>query len=88
VFLGGSHEVHVRVLGGELMKAMVANDGSPPPVSLDPGAAVSLRLPPAALRVLRPSEAGTEEAADEEETMHVRVTDDQLSATAPPSAAP
>ena len=34
VFLGGSHEVHVRVLGGELMKAMVANDGSPLPVSL------------------------------------------------------
>jgi len=88
VFLGGSHEVHVRVLGGELMKATVANDGAPPPVSLEPGAAVSLRLPPEALRVLRPSEAGTEEAADEEETMHVRVTDDQLSATAPPSAAP
>ena len=62
VFLGGSHEVHVRVLGGELMKAMVANDGSPTPVSLEPGAAVSLRLPPAALRVLRPSEAGTEDA--------------------------
>jgi hypothetical protein len=85
VFLGGSHEVHVRVLGGELMKAMVANDGSPPPVSLDPGAAVSLRLPPAALRVLRPSEAGTEEAVEEEETMQVRVSDDQLSATAPPT---
>ena len=81
VFLGGSHEVHVRVLGGELMKAMVANDGSPPPVSLEPGAAVSLRLPPAALRVLRPSEAGTEEAVDEEETMLVRVPDDQLPAT-------
>ena len=27
VFLGGSHEVHVRVLGGELLKATVANDG-------------------------------------------------------------
>ena len=88
VFLGGSHEVHVRVLGGELMKAMVANDGSPPPVSLEPGAAVSLRLPPAALRVLRPSEAGTEAAVDEEETMHVRVTDEQLSATVPPGATP
>ncbi len=69
VFLGGAHEVHVRVLGGELMKAMVANDGSPAPVSLDPGAAVSLRLPPAALRVLRPSEAGTEEALSEDETL-------------------
>jgi spermidine/putrescine transport system ATP-binding protein len=68
VFLGGSHEVHVRVLGGELMKAMVANDGSPPPVSLDAGAAVSLRLPPEALRVLRPSDGETEEAVAEEET--------------------
>jgi len=77
VFLGGSHEVHVRVLGGELMKAMVANDGSPPPVSLDPGAAVSLRLPPAALRVLRPSEAGTDEDVAEEETLIVREPDEQ-----------
>jgi len=38
-------------------------------VSLDPGAAVSLRLPPAALRVLRPSEAATEEAVGEEESL-------------------
>ena len=85
VFLGGSHEVHVRVLGGELMKAMVANDGSAPPVSLDPGAAVSLRLPPAALRVLRPSEAGTEAAVAEEETLLAR-PDDQQPATLPPGA--
>jgi len=84
VFLGGSHEVHVRVLGGELMRTTVANDGSPPPVSLEPGAAVSLRLPPEALRVLRPSAAGTEETVEEAETMQVRVSDDQLSATAPP----
>jgi len=70
VFLGGAHEVHVRVLGGELMKATVANDGSPAPVSLDPGAAVSLRLPPAALRVLRPSKAGAEDVAvSEDETL-------------------
>ena len=86
VFLGGSHEVHVRVLGGDLMKAMVANDGSPPPVSLDPGSAVSLRLPPAALRVLRPSEAGTEEAPAEDETLLVRDPDEQLPATLPPGA--
>jgi spermidine/putrescine transport system ATP-binding protein len=86
VFLGGSHEVHVRVLGGDLMKAMVANDGSPPPVSLDPGAAVSLRLPPAALRVLRPSEAGTEEAPAEDETLLARDPDEQLPATLPPGA--
>jgi hypothetical protein len=59
------------------MKAMVANDGSPPPVSLDPGAAVSLRLPAAALRVLRPSEAGTDEDVAEEETLIVREPDEQ-----------
>jgi hypothetical protein len=46
-------------------------------VSLDPGAAVSLRLPPAALRVLRPSEAGTDEDAAEEETLIVREPDEQ-----------
>ena len=86
VFLGGSHEVHVRVLGGDLMKAMVTNDGSPPPVSLEPGAAVSLRLPPAALRVLRPSEAGTEEAPAEDETLLGRDPDEQLPATLPPGA--
>jgi hypothetical protein len=57
------------VLGGELMKATVANDGSPPAVSLDPGAAVSLRLPPGALRVLRPSAAGTEEAPAADEAL-------------------
>ena len=28
VFLGGAHEVHVRVLGGELLKVTVANDGT------------------------------------------------------------
>ena len=86
VFLGGSHEVHVRVLGGELMRATVANDGTPPPVSLDPGSAVSLRLPPEVLRVLRPSEAGTEEAPDEDETLLVRDADDKVPATVPPGA--
>jgi hypothetical protein len=55
-------------------------------VSLEPGAAVSLRLPPAALRVLRPSEAGTEETVDEEETLLVRDPDEQLTATVPPDA--
>jgi spermidine/putrescine transport system ATP-binding protein len=89
VFLGGSHEVHVRVLGGELMRAMVANDGSPKPVSLEPGAAVSLHLPPAALRVLRPSEADVEEAAvSEDETLLVRDHDEQMQATVPPGPGP
>ncbi len=56
VFLGGAHEVHVRVLGGELLKVMLANDGRDLPVDLEPGAAVSVRLPADALRVLVPSE--------------------------------
>jgi spermidine/putrescine transport system ATP-binding protein len=86
VFLGGSHEVHVRVLGGELMRAMVSNDGSPTPVSLEPGAAVSLRLPPAALRVLRPSEGVTEADLEEDETLLVRDHEEPLPATVPPGA--
>jgi spermidine/putrescine transport system ATP-binding protein len=63
VFLGGSHEVHVRVLGGELLKATVANDGKPLPVVLEPGAAVSVHLPPDGLRVLKMSEPAVEEEA-------------------------
>jgi spermidine/putrescine transport system ATP-binding protein len=55
VFLGGLHEVHVRVLGGSLLKATVANDGKQLAVSLEQGEAVSLHLPPSGLRVLMPS---------------------------------
>jgi spermidine/putrescine transport system ATP-binding protein len=57
VFLGGSHEIHVRVLGGELLRATVSNDGSDGAIPLEPGAAVTLHLPAEALRVLLPSEA-------------------------------
>jgi spermidine/putrescine transport system ATP-binding protein len=66
VFLGGSHEVHVRVLGGELLKATVANDGKPLPVDLEPGAAVSVHLPPDGLRVLTPSEPADDGQAEQE----------------------
>jgi spermidine/putrescine transport system ATP-binding protein len=66
VFLGGSHEVHVRVLGGELLKAMIANDGKPPAVSLDPGAAVSVYLPSDGLRVLTMSEAAQAEGEEQQ----------------------
>ncbi len=71
VFLGGSHEVHVRVLGGELLKATVANDGKPLPFGLDSGTAVSVHLPPDALRVLKMSEEpqASEQAVAEEETV-------------------
>jgi spermidine/putrescine transport system ATP-binding protein len=67
VFLGGAYEVHVRVLGGELLKAMVPNDGGASAVALEPGAAVSVHLPPDALRVLtasEPDDAGEAEQAD------------------------
>jgi spermidine/putrescine transport system ATP-binding protein len=60
VFLGGSYEVHVRVLGGELLKAMVPNDGGVAVAALEPGAAVSLHMPPDALRVLTTSERADE----------------------------
>ena len=66
VFLGGSHEVHIRVLGGELLKATVSNDGRPSPVTLEAGTPVTLHLPPDGLRVLVPSQepASTAEAAE------------------------
>ena len=69
VFLGGSYEVHIRVLGGELLKAMVPNDGSVATATLEPGAAVSLHLPPDALRVLT-----TNEPAEEAEGEQAEVT--------------
>ena len=74
VFLGGAYEVHVRVLGGEMLKAMVPNDGGLSPVALEPGAAVCLHLPPEALRVLRdtePAEPSDEDEADESYTATV-----------------
>ena len=57
VFLGGSHEVHVRVLGGELLKATVANDGKPLPFELEPGTAVWVRNS----RITSPLRAGMTE---------------------------
>ena len=68
VFLGGSYEVHVRVLGGELLRAMVPNDGGVSAAALEPGAAVCLHLPPDALRVLTRSEPDeeTDEAGEAE----------------------
>jgi spermidine/putrescine transport system ATP-binding protein len=56
VFLGGLHEVHVRVLGGDLLRATIPNDGRAGTVALEEGAAVTLHLPPESLRVLTPSE--------------------------------
>jgi hypothetical protein len=57
------------VLGGELLRAMVPNDGSVAASTLESGAAVSVHLPPDALRVLTMDEpeepAGDEPAEDE-----------------------
>jgi spermidine/putrescine transport system ATP-binding protein len=64
VFLGGAYEVHVRVLGGELLKAMVPNDGGVSQSALESGAAVCLLLPADALRVLKASEPPAEADAE------------------------
>jgi len=45
------------VLGSELLRAMVPNDGSVSATTMEPGAAVCLHLPPDALRVLTMNEA-------------------------------
>jgi spermidine/putrescine transport system ATP-binding protein len=50
VFLGGSFELHVRVVGGDLLRATVPNDGSMQ--EYGEGAPVTLHLPPDAVRVL------------------------------------
>ncbi len=50
VFLGSFREVRVRLLGGALITAVQANDGSSPPH--EQGSAVSVHLPAEALRVL------------------------------------
>ncbi len=64
VFLGGSYEIHVRVLGGEMLKVAMTNEGNPLTFGLEQGTPVTLYLPPDALRVLRPDpepDAGDEE---------------------------
>jgi spermidine/putrescine transport system ATP-binding protein len=50
VFLGGTYELHARVLGGDLLTAMVPNDGSA--LRFEEGAPVTLHLPADAVRVL------------------------------------
>jgi spermidine/putrescine transport system ATP-binding protein len=55
VFLGSFRELHVRIVGGELVKAISPNDGSPLPY--EQGSPVTLHLPPDAIRVLAPNVA-------------------------------
>jgi spermidine/putrescine transport system ATP-binding protein len=53
VFLGSFRELHVRLVGGDLVKAVMPNDGSP--LAYEQGSPVTLYLPAEALRVLPPS---------------------------------
>ncbi len=62
VFLGSFRELRVRILGGSLVKVVLPNDGAP--LVYEQGAAVTLHLPPDALRVLAPA-AVPDETEDE-----------------------
>ena len=53
VFLGSFRELHVRLVGGDLVKAILPNDGSP--LAYEQGSPVTVHLPPDALRVLPPT---------------------------------
>lgn len=55
VYVGSAHELHVRIIGGDLLKVTVQNDGSV--FAYEEGTAVTLHLPPDAVRVLAPSAA-------------------------------
>jgi spermidine/putrescine transport system ATP-binding protein len=62
VFLGSFRELHLRILGGSLVKAIAPNDGEP--LSFEQGDPVMLHLPPEAIRVL--PEPGAAPAASAE----------------------
>ncbi|MDX6567633.1 MAG: spermidine/putrescine transport system ATP-binding protein, partial [Gaiellales bacterium] len=55
VFLGSFRELHVRLVGGDLVKAIMPNDGSP--VAYEQGSPVTVHFPAEALRVLPPTRA-------------------------------
>jgi spermidine/putrescine transport system ATP-binding protein len=55
VFLGSFRELHVRLVGGDLVKAIMPNDGSP--VVHERGSPVTVHFPAEALRVLPPTSA-------------------------------
>src|SRR3954451_12365024 len=52
VYVGSEYDLHVRLIGGSLLKATIRNDGSP--FAYEEGTPVMLHLPPDALRVLAP----------------------------------
>jgi spermidine/putrescine transport system ATP-binding protein len=53
VFVGSFRELHVRIIGGDLVKTIAPNDGAP--LAYPQGTPVTLHLPAEALRVLAPS---------------------------------
>ena len=53
VYVGSAYELHVRLVGGSLLKATIMNDGTP--FAYEEGTPVTLYLPPDAVRVLTPS---------------------------------
>jgi len=53
VYVGSAYELHVRLIGGSLLKATIMNDGTP--FAYEEGTPVTLYLPPDAVRVLTPS---------------------------------
>jgi spermidine/putrescine transport system ATP-binding protein len=61
VYVGSGHEIHIRIVGGALIKATVANDGSS--LELAQGTPVCVHVPPDALRVLT-DEGHTEQHED------------------------
>ncbi len=65
IFVGASTELHVRIPGGALVKALVPNDGTR--TELDQGTPVVLVLPPDALRVLTASAESSAEGDAEPE---------------------
>jgi mannopine transport system ATP-binding protein len=55
VFLGSFRELHVRLVGGDLVKAVFPNNGAPD--AHVQGSPVTVHFPPDALRVLPPTSA-------------------------------
>lgn len=80
VFLGSATQVLVRLAPGETLHALVHNDGEP--VGFQQGSAVSVLLPPSALRVLPGGSASVAQIRDE---TFGDMAHDVGAATAPPA---
>jgi hypothetical protein len=64
VYVGSEHELHIRIVGGDLLKATMPNDGSA--LVYAEGTPVTLHLPADALRVLPgPAEPAPAESVPE-----------------------